>query len=82
MQIKSNKRLLARIRNHEVGFKYPDLIPCIAYNIVIQQDHSIFVHGGYRIFSNWFCWANTREGHDFWRKINSTLHTVNTENTY
>ena len=73
MQIKSNKRLLARIRNHEVGVKYPDLIPCIAYNIIIQRDYSIFKYNCYKRFSNWFYWANTKEGHDYWNKINRTL---------
>ena len=73
MQIKSNKRLLARIRNHEVGVKYPDLIPCIAYNIIIQRDDSIFKYACYRRFSNWFYWAKTKEGHDYWDKINRNL---------
>ena len=80
MQIKSNKRLLARIRNHEVGIRYPDLIPYIACNIVIQKDNSIFNRHCYRRFSNWFLWINTKEGHDFWCKIDDTLHTVNNEN--
>ena len=80
MQIKSNKRLLARIRNHEVGVKYPDLIPYIACNIIIQQDNSIFAPACYRRFSNWFYWANTREGHDYWQHIDNTLYTVNSEN--
>ena len=79
MQIKSNKRLLARIRNHEVGIRYPELIPSIAYNIVIQKDDSIFSHSCYRRFSNWFYWANTREGHDYWCRIDKTLYTVNNE---
>ena len=76
MQIKSNKRLLARIRKHEVGVRYPNLIPCIAYNIIIQRDDSIFKPWGYRDFSNWFYWAGTREGHDYWREINRTLQPV------
>ena len=76
MQIKSNKQLLARIRNHEVGVKYPNLIPYIACNIVIQRDDSIFSYSCYRYFANWFYWEITREGHDFWRKINSTLQPV------
>ena len=76
MQIKSNKRLLAIIRNHEVGVRYPDLIPYIACNIVIQKDNSIFSHTFYRYFDYWFCWANTREGHDYWREINRTLISV------
>ena len=80
MQIKSNKRLLARIRNHEVGVRYPDLIPYIACNIVIQKDNSIFKPWGYRVFSNWFYWAKTKEGHDFWHEIDKTLHPVNNEN--
>ena len=80
MQIKSNKRLLAKIRNNEVGIIYPNLIPYIACNIVIQRDNSIFKPNCYRRFSNWFYWANTREGHDFWRGIYKTLDTVNNEN--
>ena len=76
MQIKSNKRLLARIRNHEVGVRYPDLIPYIACNIVTQKDNSIFEPDLYRCFSNWFCWPNTREGHEYWREINKTLQSV------
>ena len=80
MQIKSNKRLLARIRNHEVGVRYPDLIPYIACNIVIQKDDSIFSYSCYRRFSNWFYWAKTREGHDYWRGVDETLHPVNNEN--
>ena len=80
MRIKSNKRLLARISNHEVGVRYPDLIPYIACNIVAQRNNTIFKPNCYRRFSNWFYWANTREGHDFWRKIDKTLHTVYSEN--
>ena len=76
MKIKSNKRLLARIRNHEVGVRYPDLIPYIACNIVTQRDNSIFKLGCYRRFSNWFYWEITREGHDYWRWINKTLQPV------
>ena len=52
MQIKSNKQLLSRIRNHEVGVRYPDLVPAIACNIVIQRDDSIFKYSCYRRFSN------------------------------
>ena len=73
MQIKSNKHLLARIRNHEVGIKYPDLIPRIACNIVIQRDNSIFSPACYRRFTNWFYWAKTKEGHDYWDAIANTL---------
>ena len=73
MQIKSNKRLLARIRNHEVGVRYPDLIPYIACNIVIQRDNTIFYHGYYPYFRNWFFWAESREGHVYWAGINKTL---------
>ena len=80
MQINSNKRLLARIRNHEVGIKYPDLIPRIACNIIIQRDDSIFKISCYSRFSNWFYWAKSKEGYDYWRQIDKTLHTVNTEN--
>ena len=80
MQIKSNKYLLARIRNHEVGIKYPDLIPAIVCNIVIQNDNSIFKPNCYRRFENWFYWAKSREGHDYWHEIDKTLHPVNSEN--
>ena len=80
MKIKSNKSLLARIRKHEVGIKYPDLIPRIAFNILIQKDNSIFNYNCYRRFSNWFYWAKTREGYDYWREIYKTLSPVNTEN--
>ena len=79
MQIKSNKYLLARIRNHKVGIRYPDLIPCIAYNIIIQRDNSIFAPTCYRRFSNWFHWAATKEGHDYWRGVAETLHPINNE---
>ena len=75
MQIKSNKQLLDRIRNHEVGVRYPDLIPCIACNIVTQRDDTIFNYNCYRRFSNWFYWANTKEGHDYWHEIDKTLYT-------
>lgn len=73
MQIKSNKRLLARIRNHEVGIKYPDLIPVIAYNIVVQRDNSIFKSDRYHSFGYWFFWGRTKEGYAFWDKINENL---------
>ena len=79
MQIKSNKRLLARIRNHEVGVRYPNLIPYIACNIVTQKDNSIFNPDLYSCFSNWFYWANTKEGHDYWYEIDKTLYTVKHE---
>ena len=79
MQIKSNKYLLARIRNHEVGVRYPDLIPYIACNIVIQKDDSIFKPDCYRHFSAWFYWVNTKEGHAYWNEINKTVYTVNNE---
>ena len=73
MQIKSNKRLLAKIRNHEVVIRYRDLIPYIACNIVVQRDNSIFSPAGYRRFSNWFVWIKSREGHVYWSRINETL---------
>ena len=80
MQIKSNKRLLDLISKHPVGIKYPDLIPYIACNIVIQRDNTIFKSNCYRRFSNWFYWAKTKEGYDYWYRIDKSLHTVNTEN--
>ena len=79
MKIESNKRLLARIRKHEVGIKYPNLIPYIACNIVIQKDNSIFSYDCYSYFSFWFYWAKTKEGHDYWHEINKTLYTVKHE---
>ena len=79
MKIKSNKSLLARIRKHEVGIKYPDLIPYIACNIVIQKNNNIFSYSCYRRFSNWFYWAKTREGHDYWHEIDKTLSPVKHE---
>ena len=77
MQIKSNKWLLARIRNHEVGIKYPNLIPYIACNIVIQKDNAIFDPTYYPRFDWWFTWAKSREGHEYWYKISSTLDMPN-----
>ena len=65
MQIKSNKLLLAKIRNHEVGIKYPDLIPAIACNIVIQRDNTIFDPDSYPYFIYWFFWQESREGHNY-----------------
>ena len=79
MQIKSNKRLLARIRKHKVGIKYPDLIPYIVCNIVVQRDNTIFDPICYSCFSNWFYWTESREGHEYWREINRTLQSVNNE---
>ena len=73
MQINSNKHLLDIIRKHEVGIKYPDLIPCIAFNILIQKDNSIFDPDCYYYFHYWFYWKFTREGHEYWDKINNTL---------
>ena len=80
MKIKSNKRLLHLISKHEVGVRYPNLIPYIACNIVTQRDDSIFAPTCYRRFSNWFLWINTKEGHAYWHEIDKTLYTVNTEN--
>ena len=79
MQIKSNRRLLARIHNHEVGVRYPDLIPYIACNIVTQGDNNIFKPDLYRHFATWFLWLDTKEGHDYWHEIDKTLYTVNNE---
>ena len=73
MQIKSNKQLLAKIRNHEVGVRYPDLIPYIACNIVTQRDDSIFDPEYYYDFSNWFYWIESEEGHIYWSRVNLTL---------
>ena len=73
MQIKSNKYLLARIRNHEVGIMYPNLIPYITLNIVLQRDNGVFNPDYYPYFRNWFFWAESREGHVYWSRINETL---------
>ena len=73
MQINSNKHLLDIIRKHEVGIKYPDLIPHIAFNIVRQRDKSIYDPSCYSYFHYWFYWENTREGYDFWFKVDNTL---------
>ena len=77
MQINSNKHLLDIIRKHEVGIKYPDLIPCIAFNILIQKDNSIFDPYCYYAFIYWFHWKRTSEGHAYWAKIDSTLSSSN-----
>ena len=79
MKIKSNKRLLHLIRNHEVGVRYPNLIPCIACNIVTQRDNNIFKPGCHHQFAGWFYWADTKEGHDYWHEIHKTLYTVKHE---
>ena len=79
MKIKSNRRLLDLISKHEVGIRYPDLIPYMACNIVIQRDDSIFAPACYRRFSNWFYWANTKEGYDYWSGIDKTVHPVSNE---
>ena len=73
MQIKSNKHLLAKIRKHEVGIKYPDLIPRIAFNILIQKDTNIFNPKSYHHFTWWFHWGTSREGYDYWDAIAITL---------
>ena len=73
MKISSNKQLLARIRNHEVGVRYPDLIPRIAFNILIQKDTAIFDPNYYPRFDWWFQWTISREGHDYWYEISCTL---------
>ena len=73
MKIKSNKRLLNLISKHEVGIVYPNLLPYIAYNIVIQKNNNIFDPEYYPDFSNWFYWVESREGHDYWARIYETL---------
>ena len=69
MKIHSNKELLDIIRNHKVGIKYPELIPRIALNILIQKDTSIFDPAYSSYFGQWFQWGNTREGYDYWFNI-------------
>ena len=73
MQIKSNKRLLNLISKHKVGIIYPNLIPYIACNIVIQRDNTIFSPDSYPYFTYWFFWRESREGHNYWSRINETL---------
>ena len=73
MQIKSNRCLLNLISKHKVGIIYPNLIPYIACNIVIQRENSIFNPDYYPYFRNWFFWAESREGHSYWSRINETL---------
>ena len=73
MWIDSNKQLLNMIRRHEVGIKYPDLIPCIAFNILIQKDTTIFNPKSYHHFTWWFHWETFREGYDYWNEIAITL---------
>ena len=73
MRIASNKHLLDLISKHAVGIKYPDLIPAIACNIVVQRDNSIFESYSYHNLGYWFFWDGTKEGYAFWDKINRTL---------
>ena len=73
MQIKSNKYLLNLISKHKVGIMHPNLIPRIVRNIVFQKDTTIFDPEYYPDFSNWFYWAESREGHDYWARVNRTL---------
>ena len=79
MQIKSNKCLLNLISKHEVGIRYPNLIPYIAYNIVIQRDNTIFDPEYYPIFLYWLYWRESREGHIYWAEIDKTLRQVSNE---
>ena len=79
MKIKSNKRLLNLISKHEVGIVYPNLLPYIAYNIVIQKNNNIFDPEYYPDFSNWFYWVESREGHIYWSRVNVTLCQVSNE---
>ena len=73
MKIHSNKQLLDAIRKHEVGIKYPELIPRIVLNIFIQKDTTIFDPTFFSDFSWWFQWSSTREGYDYWFNIAITL---------
>ena len=77
MKIYSNKQLLNLISNHEVGIKYPELIPRIAFNILIQKDTTIDDLDRYPNFNWWFLWATSREGYDYWNEIASSLEVVN-----
>ena len=73
MKIHSNKQLLDAIRKHKVGIKYPELIPRIVLNILIQKDTTIFDPEYYSLFSCWFQWSSTREGCAYWYNIAITL---------
>ena len=73
MQIKSNKCLLNLISKHKVGIIYPNLIPYIARNIVLQRDNTIFDPEYYHDFSNWFYWIESIEGHIYWSRVNGIL---------
>ena len=73
MQIKSNKCLLNLISKHQVGIMYPNLIPRIVRNIVLQRDNTIFDPEYYYDFSNWFYWVESREGHIYWSNVNVIL---------
>ena len=73
MKISSNHQLLDRISKHEVGIKYPSLIPCIAFNILIQRDKCIFNPEYSDHFDWWFRWDITKEGHEYWMNIAHTL---------
>ena len=73
MKIKTNKRLLNLISKHEVGIIYPNLIPRIVRNIVLQRDNTIFDPDSYPYFTYWFFWRESREGHNYWSRINETL---------
>ena len=77
MKIHSNKQLLDAIRKHEVGIKYPELIPRIVLNIFIQKDTTIFNPNYYPRFDWWFTWVKSQEGHEYWYKISNTLDMPN-----
>ena len=79
MQIKSNKCLLNLISKHKVGIIYPNLIPYIARNIVLQRDNTIFDPEYYPDFSNWFYWVESIEGHIYWSRVNGILRQVSNE---
>ena len=76
MKIHSNKQLLNIINNHEVGIKYPKLVSCIAFNILIQKDTAVFDPTYYPHFNWWFQWYKSREGHKYWYEINCSLEVV------
>ena len=77
MKIYSNKQLLNLISNHEVGIKYPELIPRIMFNILIQQNISILDPNYYPSFKSWFYWPDSLEGYTYWATVNATLKVVN-----
>ena len=69
MQIKSNKHLLAKIKQSPLAAKYPKLLPAaLAYTLLQRR-------AGYldNAFYTWFQWEKTKEGYKYWINISRTL---------